>query len=365
MDFLFITREGRECPGARMRCWGFSEKLKDKGINADVFSFVDKLGARSGKDDDSFHMWDKLRCVFNGYRLLSQVKGNTVFIINRFNYHTIAPWLISAVRGIPVIFDMDDWEAREAPGSKAEHLTRFFAKKSVFCIAGSRYLKEYLLQFNKKVYYIPTAVDTDTFQPSPHIEKEDFIFSWHGSINRMEIIEYLKFIIECFLSLHEKYPVIKLHIAGDGIFGKELVRLIENYKCDKIIYSGWLDCDSIPLYLDNVDCGLVPLLDKTRFNLSKSPVKLFEYMAKAKPVVASNIGQAGLAIKDGYNGFLAVSRVEFVAKMEQIVRNRVLASDIGANARKTIEKEYSLSVLSEKVADILQDFFSYDMNSKK
>ncbi len=365
MDFLFITREGRECPGARMRCWGFSEKLKDKGINADVFSFVDKLGARSGKDDDSFHMWDKLRCVFNGYRLLSRVKDNTVFIINRFNYHTIAPWLISAVRGIPVIFDMDDWEAREAPGSKAEHLTRLLAKRSVFCVAASRYLKDYLSQFNKNVYHIPTPVDTDKFKPAPHRERKDFVFSWHGSINRMEIISYLEFIIECFLTLYKKYPFIKLYIAADGIFKKELLRMISKYDCAAIIYKGWIHYNDIACYLDDVDCGLVPLLDKTCFNLSKSPVKLFEYMAKAKPVVASNIGQASLAIKDGYNGFLAVSRVEFVAKMEQIVRNRVLASDIGANARKTIEKEYSLSVLSEKVADILQDFFSYDMNSKK
>ena len=119
------------------------------------------------------------------------------------------------------------------------------------------------------------------------------------------------------------------------------------------------------MYLDNVDCGLVPLLDKTRFNLSKSPVKLFEYMAKEKPVVASNVGEADFIIKDGYNGFLAASKNEFVAKMEQIVKNKVLAADMGVNARKTIEKEYSLSVLSEKVADILQNFFSYNVDFLK
>ena len=364
-NFIFITREGCKDPGARVRCYGYAERVKALGLDARVFSLVDNIGAKSGMGDAKFTLGEKLNCSYRALRILSNEERSSVFIVNRFNYHAIPAWLVSMVKNIPFIFDMDDWETREGPGSTAEHLTRFFAKKSVFCIAGGRYLKEYLLQFNKKVYYIPTAVDTDIFKPSPHIEKEDFIFSWHGSVNRIEIIEYLKFIIECFLSLYEKCPVIKLHIAGDGIFGKELIRLIENYKCDKIIYSGWLDCDSIPLYLDNVDCGLVPLLDKTRFNLSKSPVKLFEYMAKEKPVVASNVGEADFIIKDGYNGFLAASKNEFVAKMEQIVKNKVLAADMGVNARKTIEKEYSLSALSEKVADILQNFFSYNVDFLK
>ena len=40
-------------------------------------------------------------------------------------------------------------------------------------------------------------------------------------------------------------------------------------------------------------------------------------MAKAKPVVASRIGEANYIIKDGHNGFLSSSKREFVENMEK------------------------------------------------
>ena len=362
MKFYFITRENRINPGARVRCWGFSEKLKEKGLTSEVFSFVDKLGARSGKDDAKFSLSEKLRYSCKGFGLLSKEAKTSVFIVNRFNYHTIPAWLAAELRGRPLIFDMDDWEAREGRGSKAEHLTRLFAKRSIFCVAASNYLRDYLLQFNKKVYYIPTAVDTDKFKPSLCKEKKDFIFSWHGSVNRIELIGYLKFIIECFLALFKKYPSIKFYIAADGIFSTELIRLIKSYHCENIVYKGWLDYDDISSYLDDIDCGLVPLLDKTRFNLSKSPVKLFEYMAKAKPVVASCIGEACYIIKDGYNGFLASGKDEFILHMEQLINDPGLAEETGSAAREEIEENYSLNVLGERFAGILENGFNSNLN---
>jgi len=362
MKFVFITRESRKDPGARIRCWGFSEKLKKKGLNSSVFSFTDKLGAKSGKDEVKFTFKEKLKYSYKGFRILSKEAEKSVFIINRFNYHTIPAWLVAKLRNIPFIFDMDDWEARESRGSKAEYLSRLFAKKSMFCIAASNYLKDYLLQFNRKVYYIPTAVDTNEFKPSLDKESKDFVFSWHGSVNRIELVGYIGFIIECFLALCKKYPFIKLFIAADGIFGEKLIKLIKSYQCENLIYKGWVDYNNVSSYLDSVDCGLIPLLDKTRFNLSKSPVKLFEYMAKAKPVVASCVGEANYVIKNGYNGFLASNRNEFIFNMEQLIKNPDLAKNLGIAARKTAEENYSLNILGERFAGMLKNDFNNSFN---
>ncbi|MDP8297652.1 MAG: glycosyltransferase [Candidatus Orphnella occulta] len=363
MKFLFITRESRVNPGARIRCFGFSARLNAKGFNSSVFSFVDKLNAKSGKEDINFSFIDKVKCAFNGYKALYRKTGKSIFVVNRFNYHAIPAWLVAELRGIPFVFDMDDWEARESRGSRAEYLTRFFAKRSVFCIAASKYLSDYLSQFNSKVFYLPTAVDTDKFKPSLCKEKKDFVFSWHGSVNRIELIGYIKFAIECFQALYNKYPFIKFFIAADGIFIEELKKLIRDYNCENIIYKGWLDYVDIPAYLDDIDCGLIPLLDRTRFNLSKSPVKLFEYMAKAKPVVASRIGEANYIIKDGHNGFLSSSKREFVENMEKLINDPKLAEDVGVAARKEIEKNYSLDILGERFVRILKDDFNNYPNS--
>jgi len=363
MKLTFVTRESYNEPGARIRCWGYSDKLKEKGLQTSVFSFPEALGAKTGKGDAAFKLRDKVFCLNKGFKLLLKEKP-CVLVVNRFNYHALSAWLVSKIKKIPFVFDMDDWEARESAGSKSEYLCRLFAKQSRFCIAASSYLQDYLCQFNKKVYCLPTAVDTDSFKPSPYKSKrrKSFVFSWHGSINRPEIVDYLKFSVQCFLKLYEKYPFIKFFIAGGGIFEKETASLVESFRCKNLVYKGHIDFKDIPSYLDTVDAGLIPLLDKSRFNLSKSPVKLFEYMAKAKPVVASRTGEAKKAIKDGFNGFLASQAPEFIFCMERLINNRSLRQDMGLEARNTAQNKYSLNVLGEKYCRIFRDDFNSSFN---
>jgi len=40
------------------------------------------------------------------------------FIINRFNYHSIPAWLVSTIKRVPIIFDMDDWETERQKARK-------------------------------------------------------------------------------------------------------------------------------------------------------------------------------------------------------------------------------------------------------
>ena len=362
MKFVFITREGYREAGARVRCYNFAEKLKEKGLNSEVFSFADRLGAKSGKDEVDFNLREKLRYVYKGFKSLSKSTDENIFIVNRFNYHTIPAWLVSKLNRLCLIFDMDDWEAREDlgyyfgcfPKSKAEYLARLFAKDSIFCFAASHYLRDYLLQFNPEVYYIPTGCDLNRFSPSVDRNDKNFIFSWHGALNRIELVKYLEFVINCFLILLKKHPFIRLNIAGDGMFRGELIKLLKRYHCENIIYKGWIDYDAIPSYLDQIDAGLIPVLDKTHFNLSKCPVKLFEYMAKAKPVVASPVGEASFVIKDSYNGFLSSDKDEFIFNMERLINDFNLVKDLGINAHNTVKLEYSLDVLGNRLYEVIR-----------
>ncbi|MCM8784125.1 MAG: glycosyltransferase family 4 protein [Candidatus Omnitrophica bacterium] len=357
---VFITRESYDLAGARIRCYNFAKELKKYGMDTEVLSFADHLGAKSGKEENKLRLRDKIRYNLKAIKKLKKEK-DTIFFINRFHYHTFASWFLSILNRNKIIFDLDDWEIREnpkyyfgiLPSSKAEFLTRRLAKTASLCIGASRFLVNYLIQFNKKTYYIPSGVNTEKFKPQEvNRDNSKIIFSWIGTMHRKPDIENIKFVIDCFLELRKKYENIFLEIAGDGIYFGELEKMINKVGEKNISLKGWIEPDKMPDYLSIIDIGLVPLIQNTKFNLAKSPTKLFEYMAMAKPVVCSNIGECSCIIKDGENGFLATDKEEFIKKLETLVINYQIRKEIGEQALKTVKENYSLEIIGKKLFNL-------------
>ena len=400
MKVIFITREGYNLSGARVRCYNFAGALKNYGVETEVLSFADNLGAKYGEEEREMGLSQKLKYNFQAYRRLKELDNDSLIFMQRLNYHTLTPFLISILKRHKFIFDCDDWNIRENPRyilgiyptSKAEFLTRKLAKRSYFCLAASKFLENYLSRFSNKVYYLPTGVDTELFTPlevtahsveciadrkKPNAqcypltaktgftpsqkvslchtkpESTNVVFSWIGTVYTEEMQDNLKFIIDCFHALNAKYPKTTLEILGQGHYFEKLRQENEFLNARKVIFKDWLHPDKIPDYLSKVDVGLLPLIQNTKFNRAKSPTKLFEYMAMEKPVVAGFLGEAGKIIRDGKTGFLARNREEFVRKMESLIINQELREKIGLEAREEVLRNYSLNVLGKRFYEIL------------
>lgn len=362
MRIIFITREGYNLPGARIRCYNFARELSGYGIDTEVLSYSDILGAKDGKEESQMGIKDKIRLNYEALKRLVKDK-DTIFYIQRFNYHSLAPYLLHLYRKNRIIFDLDDWEMRENPkyylgiypSSKAHYLTRQIARRSIFCIAASRFLEEFLSEFNKKVYYIPSGVDTELFKPSPNsLNKNKIFFSWIGTLHKKEYIENIEFALNCFSSLREKYAHIYFEIIGDGIYRNDLEKVINQYNDQNILLKGWINPNTIPEYLTTIHIGLLPIVSNTKFNRAKSPTKLFEYMSMAKPTVSSSIGESSHIINDGNDGFLAKTKEEFIEKMQELIENSDLRQRMRDRARERVEKNYSLEVLGKRLYEILK-----------
>jgi glycosyltransferase involved in cell wall biosynthesis len=116
----------------------------------------------------------------------------------------------------------------------------------------------------------------------------------------------------------------------------------------------WTDPDQMNRYLDTVDVGMVPLIQDTKFNNCKSPTKLFEYMAKGLPVVASPTQETRRVITHGTNCFLAASGQEFTDILKKICADAELRQKTGARARADVEAEYSLTVCGRKLYEVVK-----------
>lgn len=365
MKVIFITREGYGLAGARIRCYNFSRQLRSYGVDARVLSFADDLAALDGADESRMGCFDKLRLNLRAFQSLCRDK-KAILYIQRFNYHSFAPLFASIFRSNRIILDLDDWEMREDPGyylgfypsSKAHYFTRMLARRSLFCVAASRFLEGFLKEFNRNVCYLPSGVDAEIFKPGAGLAGQDdkVVFSWIGTLHRREYIENLNFALDCFSALRKAHNNIYFDILADGIYLDDLRLLTARFNDRNLRLKNWLHPDKVPGYLDTVSVGLFPNVRENKFNLAKSPTKLFEYMAMAKPSVSSSNGEASFVIRNNGNGLTAPGKKEFIEAMESLIKDKALRDRLGNNARKSVEDEYSLKVLGDRLYQTLKAY---------
>ncbi|MFA5159225.1 MAG: glycosyltransferase [Candidatus Omnitrophota bacterium] len=363
MKVVFVTREGYNLSGARVRCYNFCRELVKQGLEARVFSFADDLGAKYGEKESEMSGFEKIKLNLKAFRLLIKESSDTVFILQRLNYHVLAPLWASGLKRNKVVFDCDDWNIRENPvyhfgfypNSKMEYVTRQIAKRAKTCIAASKFLESYLLDFNRSVHYLPTGVDTDFFRLRKEHKNSSTVFSWIGTAYHKEMGENIRFLLNCFSEVADRYKNVSLSLAGDGKYFEEIRQNLSGYEHkNRVAVHPWIHPDRIPDHLSGIDVGLLPLIQDTKFNKAKSPTKLFEYMSMTKPTIASDIGEARNILRDQQTGFLTKNKNEFVSAMCRLAENQKSRHEIGHKARRDVERYYSLDVLGKELADILK-----------
>jgi glycosyltransferase involved in cell wall biosynthesis len=86
----------------------------------------------------------------------------------------------------------------------------------------------------------------------------------------------------------------------------------------------------------------------------RSPLKLFEYMASGRPVIASRMGQIARVIRDGENGYLTDGSPDDIAeKIDRLRRDRDRADAMGRAARETVLQGYTWQGAAERTDRII------------
>src|SRR5262245_66494108 len=90
----------------------------------------------------------------------------------------------------------------------------------------------------------------------------------------------------------------------------------------------------------------------------KCGYKLIQYMAAARPAVASPFGASTSIIVPGKTGFLASSMEEWIAALSGLASDRQHARTMGLAARQRAEAMYSLQLSAAKMVEILLEAVS-------
>lgn len=157
-------------------------------------------------------------------------------------------------------------------------------------------LKDYAVEMGgdiNKVSIIPAGVDLEKFNPQVDgssirekygIKKDDLLLFFMGWIYDFS---GMKEVAESLCTTNNEK--IKLMIVGEGDLYKPLLKMkSKKHLEDKLILTGKIPFEEVPKHIAAADICLLPAY-KNEIMMNIVPIKIYEYMAMGKPVIATNL----------------------------------------------------------------------------
>ena len=135
----------------------------------------------------------------------------------------------------------------------------------------------------------------------------------------------------------EKYPNMKILIVGDGDAYDKMVKIKEDYDLgDQLILTGKQPYEMIPEFLASADFCLLPAYIDEEIMQDIVPIKLYEYLAMEKVVIATEL--PGISKEFGYgNGIEYVQKAEEVLETAQTILDEGRYEEISKKGREYVK----------------------------
>jgi len=193
---------------------------------------------------------------------------------------------------------------------------------------------------------LPNAVDPLAFKPIPKnralmerlgLTDDDFTAVYAGSLVNYEGLDDL---VTAISILRRSGVPARLIIVGDGAVRSQLEALSATLELQgAVTFVGRVKPDEIEGYLSLAD--VVPIPRKPfKVCMVVSPLKPFEAMAMAKPVILSDLPALREIVADGETGLICkpADPVDLAATLARLARDPGLRTQLGEAARAWIEQ---------------------------
>ncbi len=251
----------------------------------------------------------------------------------------------------------------------------FLARSAKATIVASKYLEEFALSIGvqrERLFYAPSVADIDRYRPDVDSEmikarhklwgKKVLLYVGNLHDNNGVKVENVLYTLKLLLEKDRSYFLM---VVGGGNLledkGKpgKLIEITKELRLEEsVIFTGTVPYKEVPMYMASADICLA-LFPINVVTFTKSPLKVYEYMASGKVVVARDVGDLPFCIKDMETGILVYSDdpVEYAEKILKCFGNKSLLKQIGQNARKIIEERFTW----RQSADTIEKAFYQDM----
>ena len=198
-----------------------------------------------------------------------------------------------------------------------------------------------------------TAADATQLRRRLHLDGKTPVVGFVGTLKPWHDVAG---VLRAAGMLRRRGVPLRLLIVGEGPMRPQLERMAgEEGLAAETRFTGAVAHDAIPGYLRAMDAAVVPYAS-TPGDSYFSPLKLFEYGAAARPVIAADIGEIAHCVRDRETGLLYPSgNAETLSSgLHHILSDRAGAARMGEALRDHVTTEHTWTGNARTVADIAQ-----------
>jgi glycosyltransferase involved in cell wall biosynthesis len=347
---------GARALGHRLKFISSGEIEAGKGVEVKIIAPSTIIGATRAL----FELSNNLIFTARAFSFLSNDASREFdFIYQRYSRFNWTGAALTMITGLPLMLEFNGsevWASKNwDPVGQLELLKRFerlnLRAADLICVVSDVQRRE-LIEWGveaDRVIFNPNGVDTEQFHPDcggDGVRRRlgitgkttvGFVGTfgpWHGA----------PLLAKAALLVGERNLCHFLFI-GDGDQRNATEQIIES-SAGKVsaTFTGRIRRERVAAYLDACDILVsphAPATDGSEF--FGSPTKLFEYMAMARPVIASQLGQIADVITNGENGLLVEpgNVAELAEAIARLAADEKLRARLGTAARQTVIDHYT------------------------
>jgi glycosyltransferase involved in cell wall biosynthesis len=238
--------------------------------------------------------------------------------------------------------------------------TSLRSARQVVCI--SEVLKGYLVRHGleaSRIAVVPNGVDHRLFRPMPPDPElrhklglgDRLTVGFVGSFNFFP--EVRPFLQECGMLL-QTFPDVCFLFVGHSGGAAELQReAVAAGLGGSFVFAGSAEHERIPAFLSVMDVAISPY--RADYLFYGSSMKILEYMAAGKVVLAPALGQIRELVVDRFNGLLYEGGdfASFGVQLAELLREPGLRTRLGTAARSSIESGWTWDIQATRIEHVL------------
>lgn len=316
--------------------------------------------------ETSTHMYQFLFAVPD---LLDIISGDVIYV-SKPRTTSYGFSLLATLRDDrPLILDIDDWETgfgyrhgriktylKGVP--RLVNVNSIYYKRSFEALSGladARTVSNRFLQNRFGGTLIPHAKDTDELDPTRfnktnareelNLPPDDFLVMFSGTPRPHKGVDDLAKAVAAIDRDDVRAVIVGAHES-------EYVDTVRRLGGDSIIVRGMQPFDEIPKWLAAADVIAIPQKDNPA-TWGQMPSKVYDAMAMAKPVIASDVSDLPLALEDCGRVIEPGNVEELRTSIIDLYNDPELREELGTRARQRCIEKYSYDALAPVMDDLI------------